>query len=162
MVGESKPAVFSRREFLSGFVVGAAGAVAAAMAAFLIDYFITPESAKLPPAKTISLGPASAVPVGTPTFLTYTQTVQEGWSTPSVTTGVWAVTQDGKNFVVFNSHCTHLGCLYAWNPGAHQFQCPCHGSIFDINGKVLGGPAPRPLDRIPNSVVNGTLQITVS
>jgi len=39
--------------------------------------------------------------------------------------------------------CTHLGCIVSETPNG--FSCPCHGSRFDKDGKVLGGPAPRPL-----------------
>ncbi len=59
---------------------------------------------------------------------------------------------DDKNVVIFTDNdglhaisniCTHLGCIIA--PVDWGFQCPCHGSKFDKNGKVIGGPAPRPL-----------------
>ena len=40
--------------------------------------------------------------------------------------------------------CTHLGCIVGESP-AGGFLCPCHGSRFDEEGKVTGGPAPRPL-----------------
>lgn len=43
--------------------------------------------------------------------------------------------------------CTHLGCLPSWNPGTVRFECPCHGSKFELNGKYIEGPAPRSLDR---------------
>ena len=39
--------------------------------------------------------------------------------------------------------CTHLGCIVAESP--EGFKCPCHGSRFSREGKVVGGPAPRPL-----------------
>ena len=39
--------------------------------------------------------------------------------------------------------CTHLGCIV--DETEQGFSCPCHGSKFDKEGKVLGGPAPRPL-----------------
>lgn len=39
--------------------------------------------------------------------------------------------------------CTHLGCVV--KQGADGFQCPCHGSLFDFDGKVVKGPAPSPL-----------------
>ena len=42
--------------------------------------------------------------------------------------------------------CPHLGChYYDWNPQSKTFVCPCHGSVYSIHGKILGGPAPRPL-----------------
>lgn len=42
-------------------------------------------------------------------------------------------------------NCTHLGCTFPWNPNAEQFQCPCHGSRYDPEGRVVRGPAPLPL-----------------
>jgi len=41
-----------------------------------------------------------------------------------------------------NAVCTHLGCVVPWNPVANQFQCPCHGSRYNNEGKVVRGPAP--------------------
>lgn len=49
--------------------------------------------------------------------------------------------------------CTHLGCLPKWVDQNHRFECPCHGSKFDIYGQWLDGPAPRNLDRFPTTIV---------
>ena len=43
--------------------------------------------------------------------------------------------------------CTHLGCLYGWSNLTNRFECPCHGSKFQLNGTYIEGPAPRSLDR---------------
>ena len=43
--------------------------------------------------------------------------------------------------------CTHLGCLLRWDGAERSWDCPCHGSRFDVDGSVLEGPATRPLER---------------
>jgi Rieske Fe-S protein len=43
--------------------------------------------------------------------------------------------------------CTHMGCTVAWNSIAGTWDCPCHGSRFDVSGRVLYGPAVRDLER---------------
>jgi cytochrome b6-f complex iron-sulfur subunit len=55
--------------------------------------------------------------------------------------------------------CTHLGCSVPWNKDEGQFHCPCHSSLFNTRGEVIGGPAPRPLDLFPIELVNGDLVV---
>ncbi|MCY4410128.1 MAG: Rieske 2Fe-2S domain-containing protein, partial [Caldilineaceae bacterium] len=49
--------------------------------------------------------------------------------------------------------CTHLGCLYKWEPSNNRFECPCHGSKFSREGFYIEGPAPRSLDQFIIKVV---------
>jgi cytochrome b6-f complex iron-sulfur subunit len=55
--------------------------------------------------------------------------------------------------------CTHLGCTVPWVQAEGQFHCPCHGSLYNTKGEVIGGPAPRPLDLFPIEVVNDNLVV---
>ena len=53
---------------------------------------------------------------------------------------------DGELHAV-SLRCTHLGCLLRFNSAERSWDCPCHGSRFDVDGEVLEGPAVKPLPR---------------
>jgi glycine/D-amino acid oxidase-like deaminating enzyme/nitrite reductase/ring-hydroxylating ferredoxin subunit len=57
---------------------------------------------------------------------------------------------DGKLHTV-SAYCTHLGCIVHWNSAENTWDCPCHGSCFQVDGQVLGGPAESPLELIEAS-----------
>ena len=47
-----------------------------------------------------------------------------------------------KNLITLKTpRCTHLGCALKWNEIDNVYECPCHGSRYDRNGKLLNGPA---------------------
>lgn len=48
-------------------------------------------------------------------------------------------------YKAFSASCTHLGCVVEYRGEGRQFHCNCHGSIFDMNGKNIKGPASIPL-----------------
>jgi quinol---cytochrome c reductase iron-sulfur subunit, bacillus type len=62
-------------------------------------------------------------------------------------------------FVAISTRCAHLGCPVRWVVPAERFVCPCHGGVYDFQGKVVGGPPPRPLDRFATRVRNGQVQL---
>lgn len=68
--------------------------------------------------------------------------------------------EDG--LVVLYGVCTHLGCLPKWVEATHRFECPCHGSKFELSGRYIEGPAPRSLDRFETTVffTDGTSAVT--
>ncbi len=49
----------------------------------------------------------------------------------------------------FPAVCTHLGCIVRWNDGSERIECPCHGGKFNLQGEVVGGPPPGPLQPLP-------------
>lgn len=66
---------------------------------------------------------------------------------------------EDEQFVVISSRCMHLGCPVRYTDAAQRFICPCHGGVYDFQGKVDGGPPVRPLDRHYNRVRNGVLEV---
>jgi Rieske Fe-S protein len=65
----------------------------------------------------------------------------------------------GGDFKVVTAHCTHRGCVVAWNGADNQWQCPCHGSKFTPDGQVANGPAEKPLGTPPARVDGDTLVV---
>ena len=71
---------------------------------------------------------------------------------------------DGPNdpkqpFIALSSRCMHLGCPVRWTSAASRFICPCHGGVYDFQGKVSGGPPVRPLDHFYTRVRNGQVEL---
>ncbi|QPC83110.1 Rieske 2Fe-2S domain-containing protein [Phototrophicus methaneseepsis] len=72
----------------------------------------------------------------------------------SVPTGRFHVSHlADDSLVVLYQVCTHLGCIPKWVPSNQRFECPCHGSKYELNGKWIEGPAPRSLDRFFTTLV---------
>lgn len=69
-------------------------------------------------------------------------------------------TEDG--LLALYQKCTHLGCAVPWVPEENRFHCPCHGSLYDKHGEVIGGPAPRPLDLFPITIRNSEVWVDTS
>jgi glycine/D-amino acid oxidase-like deaminating enzyme/nitrite reductase/ring-hydroxylating ferredoxin subunit len=55
---------------------------------------------------------------------------------------------DHGDLHALSARCTHMGCLVAFNSAEKSWDCPCHGSRFDLAGQVIEGPAVRPLEEI--------------
>lgn len=70
------------------------------------------------------------------------------------------VLKQAGQFVSISDVCTHMGCEVNWVGNDKRFECPCHGSQYDITGKNVAGPAPRPLPHYKTQVINGRLLVS--
>lgn len=68
---------------------------------------------------------------------------------------LYAVNAKGDVFAL-SQKCPHLGCKVPFCDSSGRFECPCHGSIFDIAGEWIEGPSPRGMDRYRVEVKGGT------
>jgi cytochrome b6-f complex iron-sulfur subunit len=68
------------------------------------------------------------------------------------------IVRDGNRMAAISTTCTHLGCIVSISDTG--FACPCHGSRYDQDGNVTGGPAPKPLPWFKvNLAPNGELEV---
>ena len=137
---------------LLGALIGAAIALPAAL--YLL---IRPKSAD--EGGFSEVGELDQLKTGVPQEVLYVRKRVDGWRKVTEKASTWVVKTDDHTVVAFNPACTHLGCAYHWETSTKEFVCPCHASKFSIEGKVLAGPAPRPLDRYVAKVQDGKILI---
>lgn len=66
------------------------------------------------------------------------------------------VTNAGGTYFALSQKCPHLGCRVPFCDSSGRFECPCHGSVFDLGGEYIAGPAPRGMDRYEMSEATGS------
>ncbi len=135
-----------RRSFLSWGAAGLAAlwsAIGVSLAA--VVRFLTPD-VLYEPARTFNIGTPGDFPFGAPTFLPVER--------------VFVFHDREKGFAVASAVCTHLGCTVQYFTSDGRFHCPCHGSIFNPDGRVVHGPAPKPLEWLEVTLArNGELRV---
>lgn len=147
-----------RRGFLRWFVGILAFFMGALLALPMLASLLSPVFVKLK-SHFSRVRKVDAIPAGNPVLLRFPCRDVEAYLTKIETHEVWAVKHSDSKFTVFSPICPHLGCHYNWYPKSRHFVCPCHGSVFTATGKVVAGPALRPLDTLPFKVVGGKLEV---
>jgi cytochrome b6-f complex iron-sulfur subunit len=135
----------SRRTFLDWLLAGGLLTWAVAFIAPVISY-VWPAQKRGPSIQTVSAGKADE-------FTDWQSKMVAIAGQPVI------VIRTPQGFRAFSAICTHLGCIVGWDVGRHQIECPCHAGVFDINGRVVSGPPPRPLSEFDVAVVNGEVLV---
>lgn len=65
-----------------------------------------------------------------------------------------------NQYTALSKICTHQGCTVAYDPDTGNLPCPCHGSVYNISGDVIAGPAPASLKSFSVRLVDGTMIIS--
>lgn len=149
-----------RRTFFARLFWGLAALIGALIGIPIAGSFLSPAVRRQEKPRWIAVGSVKAFgeePRARPILAHHIHPAPEGWVNVTGNMQVWVVRLGEGGYRIFDNHCTHLGCAYHWDDSRNQFICPCHNGVFDIDGNVVGGPPPRPLDYYETKVEGGTL-----
>ena len=135
----------SRRTFLDWLLTGGLVAWGIAFVAPVLSY-VWPAQRRGPSTQTVSAGKVDEI---------------KEWEHKMVAINGRPVIvfRTPQGFRAYSAICTHLGCIVQWDGPRLQIECPCHAGVFDVNGRVVSGPPPRPLAELDVAVVNGEVLV---
>ncbi len=84
---------------------------------------------------------------------------EAGKTTAFVRLGSKQLGENPSEYIAISSRCAHLGCPVRFVEAAGNFICPCHGGVYDFEGKRIGGPPVRPLDRFQTRIRAGKVEV---
>jgi menaquinol-cytochrome c reductase iron-sulfur subunit len=84
---------------------------------------------------------------------------EAGKTTAYVRRGTKDLNEDPAVFIAISSRCAHVGCPVRFVQASGNFICPCHGGVYDFEGKRIGGPPVRPLDRFQTRIRGGKVEV---
>ncbi|MCL4507304.1 MAG: ubiquinol-cytochrome c reductase iron-sulfur subunit [Chloroflexi bacterium] len=152
----------SRRDFTKAIMTLAGSIMGAVVALPGIAYLVSPGAKAQKSESWKSLGAFANYPVGDPTAFSFTTTRGNGWEKTVKSSTVYVLRGAGDDVRVFSNICTHLSCNASWHKDVNHYICPCHDAHYAIDGAVVSGPAPRPLDQYEAKIESGNLLIHFS
>jgi Rieske Fe-S protein len=147
-----------RRSFLVRAVTAGFGVISAAMAA-LVGLVVVPRRVSSA-TRWRTAAPLTGLPADEPLTAVLGSRHEDGWYETRKETVVF-IDRQGDGLRALSATCAHLGCRVRWDAPRKQFLCPCHGGVYDRDGRVVSGPPPRALDRINVRVNPQTSEIEV-
>jgi menaquinol-cytochrome c reductase iron-sulfur subunit len=151
----------SRRDFIKGAAIMIGGAIGAFVGIPSAAYLLSPAVEAVETDAWISLGALENYAPGTPTLFEFTRTHVNGWERTAISYGAYVLRQGNSAVRVYSNVCTHLGCRVRWRPELRHYVSPCHDGHFEMDGTVVSGPPPRPLDEFKTRIQEGQLYIEV-
>lgn len=145
-----------RRAFFKHVINSLAAAMTAMLALPLAGFYALP-AFRVRRKGWKECGPIDAFPIGDIRLVPLQPIERREWPDAWGADAAWVYRKSDREFVIYDLHCTHVGCPVNWSPQARRFFSPCHGGVFDADGRVLAGPPPRPLDRYETRIENDVL-----
>ncbi len=124
----------TRRGFLNWFL-------GSSMGAFVLSVFYPVGRYLIPPTVGESTAGAVTLPIKPADVKPNTGQIFKFGNRPAI-----LVRTPGGELRAFSAVCTHLNCTVQYRPDLGHIWCACHNGHFDLNGKNIAGPPPRPLE----------------
>jgi menaquinol-cytochrome c reductase iron-sulfur subunit len=155
----------TRRRFMEGSAMAVGGVASAAFALPALGFALGPVFEDSSPENWQPVGPEGEFNPDTyvPRVINVAADVGEAGKT-TVYVRRFNPKRDSKSnedqpYVAISTRCAHLGCPVRYIQASQRFICPCHGGVYDFEGKVFGGPPVRPLDRFYTRLRGGQVEI---
>ncbi len=146
----------SRRRFHLGVIFTLMGGIGAALGIPAAGYLLVP-GRTTKKEDWVEVTDLSRLSSDRPEEIVFRRNRKDGWKVLSEKTSAWVSRKADGQVIAFAPSCTHLGCAFHYDEKRRNYLCPCHTSTFDLEGKPLEGPAPRPLDRYQTRIEGGKL-----
>ena len=156
LVPETAPDVKSRRRFLELFIGVFTSLIGIALAIPFLGAVIG-GSSRVKKGLFSRVTALDALPLGKPVDVVYQEMGSDAYVRQMDVRHLWVLKRSDTDVVAYSPICPHLGCRFDWDTGDSLFKCPCHASVFTVDGRVVSGPAPRPLDTLPAEIRQGVL-----
>jgi len=136
-----------RRGFLNTLLgIGGIGAIASII--YPVFEFLLPPESREPTVSSIKAGAIDQYEVNSAKILKFGREP------------VILIRKDSGEFSAFSATCTHLDCIVQYRQDTKQILCACHNGHYDLKGRNVSGPPPKPLTEFKVSVINN--EITIS
>jgi Rieske Fe-S protein len=155
----------TRRNFMTGTAMTAGGIATAAFALPALGFALGPLFEDSEPEVWQDVGPESSFSTDTyvPAVINLVPEIGEAGRATVYVRKFDPQRDDPRNkdqpYVAISNRCMHLGCPVRYIQASQRFVCPCHGGVYQFEGKVEGGPPVRPLDRFYTRVRRGRVEV---
>jgi Rieske Fe-S protein len=142
----TSPASAGRRRTLAILVNSTLALLTGAFGTLLGAFALTPAVSRRD--RWVRAATMTDLSAGVPVTRVLTVPRAEGWYRERARQTVFLLWDAQRGVRAMSATCTHLGCQVRWDGQDGRFHCPCHGGVYDADGRVVSGPPPRPLDAI--------------
>jgi Rieske Fe-S protein len=139
-----------RRSFFNRLFQTVMGLWGVAFITVVFSYIKAPRDSKGIEEKIKRVGPLSELPIGAARFIADERQP------------FWVIRTSSEELVALSATCTHLRCILQWDKDSGRLVCPCHAGAFDLNGNVVAGQTPRPLQSLKVDTRGGIIYVNLN